>query len=86
MSDLMKEANYLRFYYTNAAMTRDKDSCKDKAFLDYQRKCAGLMLLPIGLTVAQLNLLSHESAFNAYYGKIRILKTVAVFGALGLCL
>ena len=32
MSDLMKEVNFLRFYYTSDDATKDKDFCKNSAF------------------------------------------------------
>ena len=87
MADLMKDANYLRYYYTSEAMNLDKDICKDKTYLDYQKKCGGLMMIPMGLTVAQISLLGKDpSIFSGTYMKIRVLKTIALGGALALCL
>ena len=51
MADLMKDANYLRFYYTSEAMNLDKDLCKNDAYRTYQRRCYGLMAIPFGLTI-----------------------------------
>ena len=36
MSDLLKEANFLRFYYTSDDAVKDKDVLKNKAYLKYQ--------------------------------------------------
>ena len=35
MSDLLKEANFLRFYYTSDDAVKDKDVLKNKAYLKY---------------------------------------------------
>ena len=85
MSDLIKDANYLRYYFTNEAMSMDKDVCKDQAFLDYKRKCTGLMALPIGLTLWQMTIVNDVAHAGTYY-KLRALKTIALGGAMALCL
>ena len=38
MSDLMKEVNYLRFYFTGDDACKDKDMCKNTAFEQYSSK------------------------------------------------
>ena len=32
MSDLLKEVNYLRYYYTSDDAMKDKDFCKNEAY------------------------------------------------------
>ena len=49
MSDLLKEANFLRFYYTSDDAVKDKDILKNKAYLKYQQTATGLFMLPLGL-------------------------------------
>ena len=68
-------------------MNLDKDNCKDKAFLEYEKKCRGMMALPMGLTMIQMASLSQDaSIMNSAYLKLRVLKTIALGGALVLCL
>ena len=47
MADLIKEANFLRYYYTSDDAVKDKDYLKDKAFQTYAKKQTGLFTLPI---------------------------------------
>ena len=47
MADLIKDANFLRFYYTSDDAVKDKDYLKDKAFLTYQNKQSTLFALPL---------------------------------------
>ena len=85
MADLMKDANYLRFYYTSEAMNLDKDLCKNDAYRTYQRRCYGLMAIPFGLTIWQINLLGKSEAWARTWYNIRFLKLVATGGALAMC-
>ena len=48
MSDLVKEANYLRFYHTSADMMKDKDMQKNALFKDYARRVGALLTIPVG--------------------------------------
>ena len=55
--------------------------------MDYERKCRGMMALPVGLTMVQMASLSGDVAvINNAYLKLRVLKTIALGGALVLCL
>ena len=47
MADLIKDANYLRFYYTSDDAVKDKDYLKDKAFLSYSQKQSSLFIVPM---------------------------------------
>ncbi len=46
MADLIKEANWLRFYYSNDDAAKDKDLLKDKAFLKSASRIDALFTLP----------------------------------------
>ncbi len=46
MADLIKEANWLRFYYSSDDAVKDKDLLKDKAFLKSSSKIDALFTLP----------------------------------------
>ena len=48
MADLMKDVNYLRFYYGSDDASKDKDSCKNKAFEQYCVKMQVLFAVPVG--------------------------------------
>ena len=48
MADLLKEVNYLRYYYTSDDASKDKHWCKDAAFEDYRSKMSMLFTIPMG--------------------------------------
>ena len=48
MADLMKDVNYLRFYYGSNDASKDKDNCKNKAFEKYCFKMQALFIVPVG--------------------------------------
>ena len=48
MADLLKEVNYLRYYYTSDDASKDKHWCKDGAFQDYKNTVSMLFAVPMG--------------------------------------
>ena len=83
MADLIRDANYLRFYYTSDDAVKDKDYLKDKAFQTYTQKQTTLFSLPIAFQLWQISLANHQEKI-ALYNKVRMFKTAAFAGALGL--
>ena len=59
MADLIKEANFLRYYYTSDDAVKDKDYLKDKAFQTYASKQTALFALPMAFQVWQISLANH---------------------------
>ena len=49
MSDLMKDVDYLRFYYTSDDAMKEKDNCKNGAYEQYRTKVQGLFAVPAAL-------------------------------------
>ena len=49
MADLMKDVNYLRYYYTSDDASKDKDWCKNDAYQSFSRKINALFIVPMGL-------------------------------------
>lgn len=47
MADLMKDVNYLRYYYTSDDASKEKDFCKNDAFAQYERKMGMLFSIPL---------------------------------------
>ena len=47
MADLMKDVNYLRFYYTSDDASKDKDFCKNGAYEQYATKMQVLFGVPM---------------------------------------
>ena len=43
MANLMQDVNFLRFFHTTQASTRDKDILKNEAFAQYNSTVNGLM-------------------------------------------
>lgn len=81
MADLIKEANWLRFYYQSDDAVKDKDLLKDKAFLKSSSKIDALFLVPFGFQLWQLSLINHEASLSLYK-KVRYIKTFTFWGAL----
>ena len=49
MADLIKEVDYLRFYYASDDMGKDKDTCKNMAYEKFANATDGLFMVPFGL-------------------------------------
>jgi len=49
MADLIKEANWLRFYHTSEDAVKDKDFLKDEAHIKFSQKISTLMTVPMCL-------------------------------------
>ena len=81
MSDLIKEANFLRFYHTSDDAVKDKDFLKDVEFKSYTTKTTTLMMVPLALQVWQINLANNAEKL-ALYNKVRIFKSGAFAGAI----
>ena len=47
MADLMKDVNYLRYYYTSDDASKEKDFCKNDTFAQYERKISMLFSIPL---------------------------------------
>ena len=47
MADLMKDVNYLRFYFSSDDAQKDKDWCKNAAYESYSRKATALFSVPL---------------------------------------
>ena len=47
MGDLMKEANYLRYFYTSDEASKDKDWNKNATFEQYVNKVGLLFTFPL---------------------------------------
>lgn len=83
MADLIKEANWLRFYYSNDDAAKDKDLLKDQAYLKSTSKIDALFTLPFAFQIWQLSLINHECS-SSLYKKVRYLKTFTFWGALAI--
>lgn len=46
MSDLLKDVNLLRYYYTSEDMMRDKDHNKNELHFAFNNKVNALMIIP----------------------------------------
>ena len=82
MGDLVKDVKYLRYYHTSEDSTKDKDILKNQSFDKYANKVGTLFLLPFGFQLWQLGLINNFEKL-ALYRKVRILKFVSFFGAVG---
>ena len=80
MADLMKEVNYLRFYFSTDDASKDKDWCKNSAYQKYERKVSVLFTVPLFLQGWQITL-ANVAAKAELYKQVRMFKTVAFTGA-----
>ena len=80
MSDLVREAKYLRYYYSSEDALKDKDILKNQTFATYQSRVQTLFLIPLGFQVWQL-LLVNQFEQAALYNKVRILKAITFTAA-----
>ena len=48
MADLLKDVNYLRFYYSSDDAMKDKDLNKNQLYEQYRQKVTALFAVPIG--------------------------------------
>ena len=83
MADLMKDVNYLRFYYGSDDASKDKDSCKNKAFEQYCVKMQVLFAVPVGFQMWQISV-TNVVEKAALYKRIRHFKCAAMLGAVTL--
>ena len=56
MADLIKDANFLRYYHTSEDMLKDKDLCKNDAFEKYGTRVTVLMTVPLAFQFWQISL------------------------------
>ena len=80
MADLIKEANWLRFYYTSDDAVKDKDLLKDQAHIKTSQKVSTLMTVPFFFQIWQLSLVNHPDSIQLYR-KVRSLKAATFLGA-----
>ena len=83
MSDLLKEVNYLRFFYSSDDAAKDKDRCKNEAIQQYQSKMGTLFAVPILFQFWQIALTNNAEKL-AMYKKVRLFKSAAFIGACSL--
>ena len=83
MGDLVRDVKYLRFYHTSEDMTKDKDILKNQTFTKYANRVGSLFLLPMGFQLWQISLVNNFEKL-ALYRKVRVLKFVTFWAALGL--
>ena len=81
MSDLVKDAKYLRYYHTSDEALLDKDILKNDSFTKYQYHVVAGFTVPLIFQLWQLSLVNNfEKA--ALYRKVRIFKALTFAGAL----
>ena len=85
MADLMKDVNYLRYYYTSDDASKDKDWCKNDAYQQYSRKVNALFFAPMGFQMWQISL-ANVAEKAALYKQVRVFKLVSFVGACSLSL
>lgn len=83
MADLMKDVNYLRYYYSSDDASKEKDFCKNAAFAQYERKMGLLFSMPLAFQCWQISLVGAESKM-ALYKQVRLFKSTAIIGACAL--
>ena len=83
MADLVKDAKYLRYYYSSEDSLKDKDILKNQSFQQYASRVGSLFLLPAAFQVWQIVLVNNTEKLGLYK-RIRLLKAITLFGALGL--
>lgn len=83
MADLIKEANWLRFYFTSDDAVKDKDLLKDQAHIKTSQKVSTLMTVPFFFQLWQLSLVNHPDSIQLYR-RVRILKAATFLGAVAL--
>ena len=66
MSDLLKEVNYLRFFYSSDDAAKDKDWCKNDAIAKYQTKMGSLFAVPIIFQFWQIALTNQADKLAMY--------------------
>lgn len=80
MSDSLREINWLRYWHQSEDAMKDKDILKDEAHIALKNKINGLYALPLAFQLWQLSLCNHAEK-SALYKQVRVLKTLAFFGA-----
>ena len=85
MADLMKDVDYLRFYYSSDDASKDKDFCKNEAYTSYKNKINALFVVPVALQFWQISL-ANVSAKANMYKQVRLFKTASIIGACSLSL
>ena len=66
MSDLLKDANVLRFFHTSDDMSRDKDYLKNQLHEKYHRSVNLLFVTPILATMMQIRLAGNPANLAMY--------------------
>ena len=85
MADLIKDVNYLRYYFTSDDASKEKDLCKNDAFEQYGKKVRVLLGVPLALQVWQISL-TNVAEKQALYKQVRYFKSAAIIGGLSLSL
>ena len=80
MANLLKEVNYLRYFYTSDDASKDKDSLKNAAFDQYVAKTSMLFAIPLGFQAWQISLVN-VAAKADLYNRVRLFKSVAMTSA-----
>ena len=66
MSDLIKEINYLRYFYSSDDAAKDKDICKNEAIAKYQSKVHTLFIVPTLFQFWQISLTNVSEKLALY--------------------
>lgn len=61
MADSIREANWLRFYYTSEDAVKDKDFLKNEAHIKLTHKVNVLLTVPLVFQVWHLGLINHPA-------------------------
>ena len=80
MSDLLKEVNYLRYYFASDDAMKDKDFCKNEAFQEYSNKTQALFVIPMAFQMWQISL-ANVAEKVSLYKQVRMFKSAAFIGA-----
>ena len=80
MSDLLKEVNYLRYYFASDDAMKDKDFNKNEAFQEYSSKTQALFVIPMAFQMWQISL-ANVAEKVSLYKQVRMFKSAAIIGA-----
>jgi hypothetical protein len=80
MSDLIKEASWLRYYYQGEEALKDKDILKDQAHMKLKQSTSALFAIPFAFQLWQISLCNQQESI-AMYRRVRFFKSVAFTGA-----
>ena len=83
MADLIKDVNFLRYYFTSDDASKDKDFCKNDVYMAYENKMKTLFMVPVGFQAWQIAL-TNVAGRESMYKQVRLFKCAAMMGACSL--